>query len=68
MTHYLLGKKRPGSGILWRYSSSESIFHTIATIPKMVRPAIAVLRFQLLGWAYQPPAGDQTCLGYLQTY
>jgi hypothetical protein len=27
----------------------------------------AVLRFQLAGWAYQPPAGDQTCLGYLGT-
>lgn len=26
---------------------------------------MAVLAFQLAGWAYQPPAGDQTCLGYL---
>ncbi|KAI8629565.1 ribonuclease III domain-containing protein [Xylariaceae sp. FL1651] len=25
----------------------------------------AVFAFQLAGWAYQPPAGDQTCLGYL---
>lgn len=25
----------------------------------------AVLTLQLAGWAYQPPAGDQTSLGYL---
>lgn len=25
----------------------------------------AVLAFQFAGWAYQPPAGDQTCFGYL---
>lgn len=25
----------------------------------------AVLPFQFEGWEYQPPAGDQTCLGYL---
>ena len=26
---------------------------------------MAVFARQFLGWAYQPPAGDQTCLGYL---
>jgi hypothetical protein len=26
---------------------------------------IAVLALQLAGWAYQPPEGDQTSLGYL---
>ena len=29
------------------------------------KPTTAVLPFQLPGCAYQPPAGDQTCLGYL---
>lgn len=28
---------------------------------------MAVLAFQLAGWAYQPPAGDQTSLGYLRS-
>lgn len=28
---------------------------------------ITVLAFQLAGWAYQPPAGDQTSLGYLRS-
>ncbi|KAI9695951.1 MAG: hypothetical protein M1820_008363 [Bogoriella megaspora] len=27
---------------------------------------IAVFCFQFFGWAYHPPAGDQTCLGYLE--
>lgn len=31
----------------------------------MTRPKAAVFPFQLDGCAYQPPAGDQTCLGYL---
>lgn len=31
----------------------------------MVAPMTAVFCFQLAGWAYHPPAGDQTCLGYL---
>lgn len=31
----------------------------------MTAPAMMVLPFQFAGWAYQPPAGDQTCLGYL---
>lgn len=26
----------------------------------------AVFAFQFFGCEYQPPAGDQTCLGYLQ--
>ena len=38
---------------------------THAVMPTQTRPTIAVLRFQLGGCAYQPPAGDQTCLGYL---
>lgn len=36
-----------------------------AVNPKITAPKTAVLTFQLDGWAYQPPAGDQTCLGYL---
>jgi hypothetical protein len=39
--------------------------HTKAVIPKITTPKTAVFAFQFLGWAYQPPAGDQTCLGYL---
>lgn len=66
LTHYLLGKKRPGSGILCRYSTSALSFQPAAVMRKMARPAIAVLRFQLAGCAYQPPDGDQTCLGYLE--
>lgn len=34
-------------------------------MPKTTRPMTAVLYFQLEGCAYQPPAGDQTCLGKL---
>lgn len=37
-----------------------------AAMPNTHAPAMAVLAFQLAGWAYQPPAGDQTCLGYLR--
>lgn len=37
----------------------------MATTPKMVNIATAVFDFQLAGWQYQPPEGDQTCLGYL---
>lgn len=36
------------------------------TIPRMTAPMTAVLAFQFEGWVYQPPAGDQMCLGYLQ--
>ncbi|KAI8953732.1 ribonuclease III domain-containing protein [Xylaria longipes] len=34
-------------------------------MPTMRPMKTAVLAFQLAGCAYQPPAGDQTCLGYL---
>jgi len=33
--------------------------------PTMTIPNTAVLAFQFEGCEYQPPAGDQTCLGYL---
>ena len=62
-TYYLLGKKRSGSGILCRYSSSELSFQIAAVMPKITAPAIAVFFFQLAGCAYQPPEGDQMCLG-----
>ena len=62
-TYYLLGKNLPGSGILCLYSMSALIFHTTAVIPTMATMTTAVLAFQLAGWAYQPPDGDQTCLG-----
>lgn len=42
------------------------MFHTIAVSPNMTTPIIAVFAFQLAGCAYHPPAGDQTCLGYLE--
>jgi len=32
----------------------------------MTAPKTAVFAFQFFGWEYQPPAGDQTCLGYLE--
>ncbi|KAL9004326.1 MAG: hypothetical protein Q9188_002868 [Gyalolechia gomerana] len=33
----------------------------------IITPAITtVFAFQLAGWAYHPPDGDQTCLGYLE--
>jgi hypothetical protein len=31
----------------------------------MAAPLMAVFDFQFPGRQYQPPAGDQTCLGYL---
>ncbi|KAI1823877.1 ribonuclease III domain-containing protein [Xylaria intraflava] len=34
-------------------------------MPRTTAKATAVFAFQLEGWAYQPPEGDQTCLGYL---
>ncbi|KAF2654898.1 ribonuclease III [Lophiostoma macrostomum CBS 122681] len=34
-------------------------------MPAMAAPMIAVFALQFEGCAYQPPAGDQTCLGYL---
>lgn len=33
--------------------------------PNITTPKTAVFAFQFAGWEYQPPAGDQTCLGYL---
>ena len=33
--------------------------------PKITIPNTAVFAFQFEGREYQPPAGDQTCLGYL---
>ena len=42
------------------------MFHAIAVIPKTTTPITAVFAFQLAGCAYHPPAGDQTCLGYLE--
>lgn len=65
MSYYRLGKNRPCSGILSRYSRLALRLHAEATIPTMTAPMMAVLVFQLLGCAYQPPAGDQTCFGYL---
>lgn len=41
------------------------MLHTIAVIPTMTPAMTAVFAFQLTGWAYHPPDGDQTCLGYL---
>jgi hypothetical protein len=64
-SYYRLGKNRPGSGILSRYSWSAENFQTIATTMTIPAPAMAVLAFQFAGWQYQPPAGDQTCFGYL---
>ena len=34
-------------------------------MPVITTPMIAVFVFQFFGCEYQPPAGDQTCLGYL---
>jgi hypothetical protein len=65
-SYYRLGKNRPCSGILSRYSSLALTVQAIPTMLASTRPTTAVLPFQLAGWAYQPPAGDQTCLGYLQ--
>lgn len=64
-TYFLLGKKRPGSGILCLNSRSALSFHARPVIPRTTREKTAVLAFQLDGWVYQPPVGDQTCLGYL---
>jgi hypothetical protein len=63
--YYRLGKKRPCSGILSRYSRFALTIQAIPTMLPRTRPTTAVFALQLAGWAYQPPAGDQTCLGYL---
>lgn len=64
-TYYLLGKNRPSFGKAVLNSLSALNFHALAVIPNITATMIAVFAFQLLGWEYQPPAGDQTCLGYL---
>lgn len=37
----------------------------MAVIPTITTAMTAVFAFQFAGWVYHPPAGDQTCLGYL---
>jgi hypothetical protein len=64
--YYRLGKKRPCSGILSRYSRFALTIQAMPTRLATTRPMAAVFAFQLCGWAYQPPDGDQTCLGYLR--
>jgi hypothetical protein len=66
VAYYRLGKKRPCSGILSRYSRFALTIQAIPTRLATTRPMAAVFAFQLAGWAYQPPDGDQTCLGYLR--
>jgi hypothetical protein len=51
------------SGILYLCSLSALTLHAIAVIPTTTPSMIAVFARQFLGCAYQPPAGDQTCLG-----
>lgn len=53
------------SGILYLNSLSALTLHAMAVIPTTTPSIMAVFARQFLGWAYQPPAGDQTCLGYL---
>lgn len=65
-TYFRLGYQPPGSGLRAHVSRSALNFHVMATMAVMTAPAMMVLPFQLAGWAYQPPAGDQTCLGYLR--
>jgi hypothetical protein len=64
-SYYRLGKNLSGSGIFSRCIMFASSFQAAATIKAQQPKAIAVLAFQFAGWAYQPPAGDQTCFGYL---
>ena len=61
--YYLLGKKRPCSGILYLCSRSALRLKKTPATRTTERPMTAVLAFQFLGCEYQPPAGDQTCLG-----
>lgn len=62
--HYPMLDKHT-SGILYLCSLSALTLHAIAVIPTTTPSMMAVFARQFLGWAYQPPAGDQTCLGYL---
>lgn len=64
-TYYRLGKNRPGSGILCLNSRSALRLNARAVMPRTTAMQTAVFAFQLEGCAYQPPDGDQTCLGYL---
>lgn len=48
-TYYRLGKKRPGSGILSRYSRSALMLKATAETPIIKAPMIAVFAFQLPG-------------------
>jgi hypothetical protein len=62
-TYRRLAYHCPGSGLCAQVSRSALNFQVTATMPAMTTPAIRVLARQLEGCAYQPPAGDQTCLG-----
>ena len=42
------------------------MLHATDVMPNMTTIIIAVFAFQLAGCAYHPPAGDQTCFGYLR--
>jgi len=53
------------SGILSLCSLSALTLPTMRHMPTMTAPIIAVFVRQFAGCAYQPPAGDQTCFGYL---
>lgn len=64
-TYYRDGKKRPSSGNFVRVSLSALSFHINPVSPTITMPKTAVFAFQFAGREYQPPAGDQTCLGYL---
>lgn len=66
MAYFRLGKNLSGSGNLVRTSLSALTLHAIAVMPMMTAPITAVFAFQFAGCEYQPPAGDQMCLGYLQ--
>lgn len=63
-TYYRLGKNLPGSGNLYLCSLSADTLQARKVIAAMTPPIIIVFPFQLCGCPYQPPAGDQTCLGY----
>lgn len=48
-----------------RNSLSALTLQTKVVMPAMAVNMTAVLTFQFFGCAYHPPAGDQTCFGYL---
>ncbi|KAF2401984.1 ribonuclease III, partial [Trichodelitschia bisporula] len=52
-------------GILCLNSRLALNDHVAAAMQIKTPPMTAVLAFQLDGWEYQPPAGDQMCFGYL---